>query len=490
MGRDKGNASNPFGWKILKPRSILRNRGVVKSKPFDKFENRWMQQPDVKRRVELLEKLKDRKHWRVPIPAGQLTLGDPPDIEYIPRWTAPDWDDNRYDLLDPKEVLDKELKEQLTIPRRHLTHLLRPALLDRDLLKSPTPYALRLGIHPDVPQGRHRQGTKDHVNMHDLEATLKAKGWTINQFLAETDSMDPDNPEFEQLSAMGMLHEIMSDDEDYQRISLRITTEEARPSVAQYLPKRVGEGVADNTGNDGIEYDLSGPLHPSYGWQSSLPYSLPHEFCEPTRFGPSCKTLSNVDGDTPVSLYREMMQIFYRPSPNQPLLPAAQQLIDRKFNPLSLVSAYLEKHLRIYFSTGLQVDATTQKEGEYRAYWTTSIADKGNMTDGHKIHIKLSCEMLWPLLVPSFTKAEKATCSLLLASTLIHELALLRQTAKEYVSFGLMYEVPPEPYVEDEPQAELGVAFENQIWAGFRSILPKTAQQASHTTSFIAFSPG
>lgn len=41
-----------------------------------------------------------------------------------------------------------------------------------------------------------------------------------------------------------------------------------------------------------------------------------------------------------------------------------------------------------------------------------------------KIRIELASEMLWPLLVPAYTVAEKATTSLMIASTLLHELAV------------------------------------------------------------------
>lgn len=45
---------------------------------------------------------------------------------------------------------------------------------------------------------------------------------------------------------------------------------------------------------------------------------------------------------------------------------------------------------------------------------------------GAAINISLGAEMMWPLLMPEFTQKEKASCTMMIVATLIHELAVSR----------------------------------------------------------------
>ncbi|KAI1857434.1 hypothetical protein JX265_011169 [Neoarthrinium moseri] len=67
---------------------------------------------------------------------------------YVPSWTSPEFD------------IDRELKlpewTWRARPRRDATQRLRPALLPQDILRNPTDYAKRWGMHPDRRDGRSR----------------------------------------------------------------------------------------------------------------------------------------------------------------------------------------------------------------------------------------------------------------------------------------------------------------------------------------------
>ena len=165
-------------------------------------------------------------------------------------------------------------------------------------------------------------------------------------------------------------------------------------------------------------------------------------------------------------------------------------------------------------------------------------ADHGTTTkmmDG-TIRIKIAAEYLWPMLVPVYTAAEKASCTFGIANTILHELTVShqqlslnvyrRRSAKTLltsynfqhaaeIALRMLTEDPvanqdkisqlrdfdvetlerleeagaeystnvPDPYWEDEPRAELGFAFENQVCVPSPLILPRHDASLSSLTN-------
>ncbi|KAI2464273.1 hypothetical protein F4781DRAFT_81036 [Annulohypoxylon bovei var. microspora] len=68
-------------------------------------------------------------------------------VWYIPEWSHPDFDPG---------ISRNFTGEVRAISRRDPIHRLYPALRAADLVKGPTPWAKRFGIHPDEPGGRSR----------------------------------------------------------------------------------------------------------------------------------------------------------------------------------------------------------------------------------------------------------------------------------------------------------------------------------------------
>jgi hypothetical protein len=175
---------------------------------------------------------------------------------YIPYWTDPEWDD-KYHVLRSTAMTGGVVEKVVKI---HETDRRRPALLPKDTLTNPTPYAQRWGVHPDhKADGRsclsptmsnsrrvplsHKQNTptgfKDYVTAQDYEAAIGDPKPSLANNTNASDSRQsqleallerPDlSPEDirEQIDAFGQLHTSLEHDEAYQRMSWQgLTTDE------------------------------------------------------------------------------------------------------------------------------------------------------------------------------------------------------------------------------------------------------------------------
>ncbi|KAI8623431.1 hypothetical protein F5Y19DRAFT_481708 [Xylariaceae sp. FL1651] len=104
------------------------------------------------------------------------------------------------------------------------------------------------------------------------------------------------------------------------------------------------------------------------------------------------------------------------------------------------------------------------------------------------ITLRIGAELIWPLLVPQYSKSEKMACSFLIASTLLHEFAHAICNAQELLTKHDWAHPPGqdpavtklirsldsqlwdyncfqgEPFFEDAPEAEVGHEFEKALW--------------------------
>ncbi|RYC59088.1 hypothetical protein CHU98_g7119 [Xylaria longipes] len=113
-----------------------------------------------------------------------------------------------------------------------------------------------------------------------------------------------------------------------------------------------------------------------------------------------------------------------------------------------------------------------------------------------EIKIKVAADIIWPLLVPQYSKSEKMACSFTIASTLLHELAHAVNQAQELLTMekwaqqpgqdpevakllmsldGVVWDVyfgqHEEPFFYDSGVEELGQDFEQSLWGQTTSMM-------------------
>lgn len=195
-----------------------------------------------------------KNHERQPLPVSEQPPGSNPPTgtggdglwnftQYIPAWTAPDWND------EPVITITEQGKPT-KIVRRDYMRMIRPAVLPRDASRKPTPYARRYGIHPDEPGGRSKAspvttntrrvalscaqqtltGFKAHVDNLDLAAAIdQVGGGSVPKFLDEVAKLSVFCQQHEHLFAVRRLFDIIEDDRDYQKVMFAdLTTDEVR----------------------------------------------------------------------------------------------------------------------------------------------------------------------------------------------------------------------------------------------------------------------
>lgn len=98
----------------------------------------------------------------------------------------------------------------------------------------------------------------------------------------------------------------------------------------------------------------------------------------------------------------------------------ARVLEDAGFDSNRAVAQFLQDRLEL----GIASSYASPSGEKSDPFWgmTTIVNEKDPQMLTLQVHI--TAEALWPLLVPSYTQAEKASVSLMLASTIVHELAV------------------------------------------------------------------
>ena len=107
------------------------------------------------------------------------------------------------------------------------------------------------------------------------------------------------------------------------------------------------------------------------------------------------------------------------------------------FDVVKAAAEYLKEHLEVELSSAYLSGDDDKKSGKKNPVWGVTWFSEGLDPVDVKIHLEVASEMVWPLLVPSYTKAEKATCSLMIASVLLHELAVRRRSPRSTHSLDM-----------------------------------------------------
>lgn len=104
-----------------------------------------------------------------------------------------------------------------------------------------------------------------------------------------------------------------------------------------------------------------------------------------------------------------------------PALPAEAKILrDAGFDFSRAVAELMLDRVELTIGSGYRGSIG----GRPQSSWgVTQILNEGDAALS-TIHIEICAEMIWPLLVPTFTQAEKACVSLMVASTILHELAV------------------------------------------------------------------
>ena len=84
------------------------------------------------------------------------------------------------------------------------------------------------------------------------------------------------------------------------------------------------------------------------------------------------------------------------------------------------VAQYLEDRVELNINSALRDSYT----GSSHTVWGITYNHMRDVPAKTVIRIDICAEMIWPLLVPMFTSTEKASVSLMIASTLLHEFAV------------------------------------------------------------------
>ncbi|KAI0188642.1 hypothetical protein EV127DRAFT_497202 [Xylaria flabelliformis] len=137
---------------------------------------------------------------------------------------------------------------------------------------------------------------------------------------------------------------------------------------------------------------------------------------------------------------------------------------------------------------GIDVDAHSDFTYASTSTHRTWAAPNQEPSPYETIKIKLAADMLWPLLVPQYSKSEKMTISWVIASTLLHEYAHAVSQAQELLVVehwqppdqdpeigrlleslhGVVWDIEfgkhKEPTYSDDLQDELGFDFEHALW--------------------------
>ncbi|KAK0643703.1 hypothetical protein B0T16DRAFT_459815 [Cercophora newfieldiana] len=493
--------------------------------------------------------------------ATEAMTGDYTYCQFVPVWTDPRWDDSH-------TITVRNMKgEQVAIPRRDVTKLIRPALLPQDADKNPTTYALRYGINPDAPRGRSRMspdlsesraatvttdtGAEVSVNAADVRKEFE-KYSNMDEFFNAMQAVGENDAGFERLQAMRQYFKELADDRDYQRYFMNDLTTQERiehgfdpvdPGAAgipkcdlsgdiHYLFQRSRWDYTHDRGTTQEEprviYNLFGEsgeysAHNDVIWAALQPALL-----LATRILDSSPPFINtildpfntrhVDPNRIPRSYRgdsKLFAIFDRFALGAPLPTQSMADLERdsRIDVAGAVCDWLGKCLRFSINAARKntYNEETVAPPSNPVIYGKTYRQSVIPTDEHpypwKVQIEIAAELIWPLLVPAYTMAEKSNASFMIAGTLIHELAhAIRMTSKTVTQLAetLQADIPEfqradptylsklreemakymaysdqfEGYWRDEPREEIGYAIEKELWGGSMCEPYESHQQA------------
>ena len=85
---------------------------------------------------------------------------------------------------------------------------------------------------------------------------------------------------------------------------------------------------------------------------------------------------------------------------------------------------FLEERLELSIASAFHFSKDSRNNTGHGSWGLTFDTREWQEPATNKIRIEIASEIIWPLLVPVYTTAEKASTSMMLATVLCHELAV------------------------------------------------------------------
>ncbi|KAK1780188.1 hypothetical protein QBC45DRAFT_113785 [Copromyces sp. CBS 386.78] len=411
---------------------------------------------------------------------------DPDVPNLVPRWTHPNWPQQGIPLP-PEEIVPQE--GSTAVVKGDATSRLRPALLPEDKWHNPTRYALRYGIFPDDDfrgprHGRSRMSPLTEAFEHEYDNLDQPAPYSLAN-IAETIARFKTN---------FVEEEVYADDEDYQRALFHgFTTHErikwkCEPLHPDFEPQesnlsgnlhnllardqkwlsmdeasRLKYNLCGKTGEYSVDdEELWNALQPALQlvtrvlqmnhpfWRACLDYLCAIEVPEQRKSEThKDKKLIYIDPDEPKDFFRKLGA-------------------DTRAR---LALEYIQERIWFSIKSSHQFRVVCKGKGNPDDTTGETVPSHRHNPVNFRLEVVIAAEIMWPLLVPEYNIVEKQNCSLVIATTILHELA-------HAAHFAMYAQVPDPAYPEvrnrawDDPfwanegKAEIGYAFENQLWGG------------------------
>ncbi|KAK3502410.1 hypothetical protein B0T13DRAFT_534090 [Neurospora crassa] len=405
---------------------------------------------------------------------------DPEAAFLIPRWTRPNWPREGV-TLPPEEVVPQD--GATAVIKGDATSRLRPALLPEDRAQNPTRYALRYGIFPD---GDFRGPRHGRSRMSPIAEAFEHEFQNLDQ-----DPASYSHANIALFKSKFGEEEVYADDEDYQRaLFYGFTTKEridwkAEPLHPDFEPQEsnLSGNLHDLLVRDQKWLNMDEGGRPRYNLCGKTgEYSVNDEELW-TVLQPALQLVTRVlQMDHPFwracldslcgievpphrkSKKHKDKKLIYI-DPNEPKDWFAKQGTHMRAN---LALSYIQERISLSIKSNRQFVAgqgpgRDDMTGETQPYHRNDAVN-------FRLEVAIAAEIMWPLLVPQYTIVEKQNCSLVIATVILHELAHAAHFAMYgHVADTLNPEVRrawDDPFWANEGKAEIGFAFENQLWGG------------------------
>ncbi|EMT65996.1 hypothetical protein FOC4_g10008114 [Fusarium odoratissimum] len=400
-----------------------------------------------------------------PTPGGSLDF-----VHYCPAWTDPNWQDEGPErdasLFDIKDsVFDR----------------LRPALLPRDHFKKPTIYAQRFGIFPGRTDGRSRTSptraesreifpaSSDIRNGKELFGRFEDLAKAANEHV--DDYMERTRPDMKKLGETEQRfmqqYEDLVIDENWQTILFGSLT----------MDELQAEGYFSmcDTRFDSLRGQVS-ELFKRERWVDTSYHGKTAD--EP-------RLIYTLNGRREEWNARTNDRVW---SAMQPAIQLASRLLGMDD---TFISSLLDITNRLWISPRLFQHQPGQDRDNKIRFVPDLDPDDPSRLDGAKAVIDSDCELVWPLINDTYSNSEKLKASLILATTIAHEMMhacasipvkWLADPATVGIARGdqvqacseLLHSLQDhthgdlhgEPYFDEDPYQEVGHAFEEHVMGG------------------------
>jgi len=102
----------------------------------------------------------------------------------------------------------------------------------------------------------------------------------------------------------------------------------------------------------------------------------------------------------------------------------ARRLKASGWDAAAAAAQFLEERLELAIASAFHFSKDSKRATGHGSWGLTFDTGRWQEPATNRIRIEIASEIIWPLLVPVYTTAEKASASTMLATVLCHELAV------------------------------------------------------------------